>query len=81
MTADRLEYGTRWTNTDGEISVARRNPTIDAETAVQLVGHLRAIQQRQGRTPDAHLVARHINDEDMPLDDWHAIPRPEASHA
>ncbi|MCM6774948.1 hypothetical protein NDR87_26245 [Nocardia sp. CDC159] len=78
---DRLEYGARWLTTDGEIGVARRAPTTDPTVAVELVDKLREIQRRDGRTRDAHLVARRLDADGLPVDDWQAVARPPGARA
>ncbi|MBF6138088.1 hypothetical protein IU501_34535 [Nocardia otitidiscaviarum] len=78
--ADRLEYGCRWTNADGETSVVKGH-SADPLDVLEVVESLREVQRHGGRIPDAHLIGRHLDEAGLPIDDWHAIRPSETTNA
>ncbi|MGN2634656.1 hypothetical protein ACTD5D_00365 [Nocardia takedensis] len=65
---DRIVFGVRWTDArlDVEVHTAR-----DAHTALTLAATLRALQTRDHRIPDAHVVTRRMRGT-TPLSEWTA---------
>ncbi|MGN2640748.1 hypothetical protein ACTD5D_32160 [Nocardia takedensis] len=67
---DRVVFGVRWTNDTGAVVV---HQVHDAETARPLASALRALQARDHRTPDAHVVTRQMRGA-APVTEWVAAP-------
>lgn len=65
---DRIVFGVRWS--DDRLAVAVHQAR-DAHTALTLAATLRAIQARDRRIPDAHVVTRRMRG-DTPLSEWTA---------
>lgn len=73
--SDTVEYGCRWTSSSGETCIGRGD-SPDPADSLEFIDSMRRVQRQQGRIADAHLVARTLDDEGLPLDDWHAVPPP-----
>ncbi|WP_029926340.1 hypothetical protein [Nocardia otitidiscaviarum] len=77
---DRLEYGCRWLSGSGEIAIAKGDSS-DPREVQEFVDAMREVQRRGGRVPDAHLIARRLDTDGFPIDDWHAVRPPETTNA